>query len=34
MNKKKIPGNQIVPQDSFTEFLLYTTPKGEAKIER
>lgn len=28
--KKK---NQIVPNNSFTEFLLYTTPNGEVKVE-
>jgi len=31
--KKKVPGNQIVAQNSFTEFLLYTTPNGEVKME-
>jgi hypothetical protein len=29
MNKKK----QVVPQNSFTEFLLYTTPNGKVKVE-
>ena len=24
---------QIIPQDSFTEFLLYTTPNGKVKVE-
>lgn len=24
---------QIVPQNSFTEFLLYTTPNGKVKVE-
>jgi len=28
--KKK---NQIVPNNSFTEFLLYTTPNGKVKVE-
>ena len=30
MKKKK---NQIVPNNSFTEFLLYTTPNGKTKVE-
>lgn len=30
MNKKK---NSIVPNNSFTEFLLYTTPNGKVKVE-
>ena len=25
--------NQIVPNNSFTEFLLYTTPNGKIKVE-
>ena len=25
--------NQIVKQNSFTEFLLYTTPNGKVKVE-
>nr|HPG37040.1 hypothetical protein [bacterium] len=25
--------NQIVPNNSFTEFLLYTTPNGKVKVE-
>jgi len=25
--------NHIIPQNSFTEFLLYTTPDGKVKIE-
>ncbi len=29
--KKKTP--QIVPNNSFTEFLLYTTPNGKVKLE-
>jgi len=29
MKKKK----QIIPQNSFTEFLLYTTPNGKVKVE-
>ena len=24
---------QIIPQNSFTEFLLYTTPNGQVKVE-
>lgn len=24
---------QIIPQNSFTEFLLYTTPNGKVKVE-
>ncbi|MFH1706220.1 MAG: cell filamentation protein Fic, partial [Patescibacteria group bacterium] len=28
--KKK---NQIIPNNSFTEFLLYTTPNGKVKVE-
>ena len=30
MNKKK---NAIVPNNSYTEFLLYTTPSGKVKLE-
>jgi hypothetical protein len=30
MNKKK---RSLVPNNSFTEFLLYTTPNGEVKVE-
>ena len=30
MNKKKKP---IVPNNNFTEFLLYTTPNGKVKVE-
>lgn len=30
MSRKK---NQIVPNNSFTEFLLYTTPDGKVKVE-
>ena len=30
MSKKK---NQMVPNNSFTEFLLYTTPDGKVKVE-
>jgi hypothetical protein len=30
MNKKK---NSVVPNNSFTEFLLYTTPNGNVKVE-
>ncbi|MBU4251527.1 MAG: hypothetical protein KKC39_06765 [Candidatus Omnitrophica bacterium] len=30
MSKKKI---SIVPNNSFTEFLLYTTPNGKVKVE-
>ncbi len=26
-------GKQIVPNNSFTEFLLYTTPNGKVKVE-
>jgi hypothetical protein len=29
MSRKKI---QIVPNNSFTEFLLYTTPDGKVKL--
>jgi hypothetical protein len=29
--KKK--NNQLIRQDSFTEFLLYTTPNGKIKVE-
>lgn len=25
--------NQIVPDNTFTEFLLYTTPNGKVKME-
>jgi len=25
---------QIVPQNTFTDFLLYTTPKGQVKVEK
>ncbi len=28
--KKK---HQIIPNDSFTEFLLYTTPNGKVRVE-
>ncbi len=30
---KKIPDSQIIPNNSFTEFLLYTTPNGKVKVE-
>ena len=30
---KKISKNKLVKQNSFTEFLLYTTPNGEVKVE-
>lgn len=30
MNRKK---NAIVPNNSFTEFMLYTTPNGKVKVE-
>jgi len=30
MNKKK---RSIVPNNSFTDFLLYTTPNGKVKVE-
>ena len=30
MKKKK---NSLVPNNSFTEFLLYTTPNGKVKVE-
>jgi len=30
MNRKK---NEIVPNNNFTEFLLYTTPNGKVKVE-
>ena len=30
---KKIPDNQIIPNNNFTEFLLYTTPNGKVKVE-
>ena len=30
---KKIADNQIVPNNSFTEFLLYTTANGKVKVE-
>ena len=30
MTRKK---NQIVPDNTFTEFLLYTTPNGKVKVE-
>lgn len=30
MSKKN---NQVVPNNSFTEFLLYTTPDGKVKVE-
>jgi len=30
MNRKK---NEIVPNNNFTEFLLYTTPSGKVKVE-
>lgn len=33
MKKKKIKKNEIVKQNSFTEFLLYTTPNGKVKVE-
>jgi len=36
-NKQSLPfvskGKQIVKQNSFTEFLLYTTPNGKVKVE-
>lgn len=31
MTMKK--NKQIIPQNSFTEFLLYTTPNGKVKVE-
>ena len=31
--KKDNPQSQIVPNNSFTEFLLYTTPNGKVKVE-
>lgn len=30
---KKIPDKQLIKQNSFTEFLLYTTPNGKVKVE-
>src|SRR3990167_869799 len=30
---KKISDNQIILNNSFTEFLLYTTPNGDVKLE-
>jgi hypothetical protein len=33
MNKKKTPIQGLVPNNSFTEFLLYTTPNGKVKVE-
>lgn len=33
-NTKKLPNNQkIISNNSFTEFLLYTTPNGKVKVE-
>jgi hypothetical protein len=31
--KKTTTQNEIIKQDSFTEFLLYTTPNGKVKVE-
>ena len=31
--KKDTPQSQLVPNNSFTEFLLYTTPNGKVKVE-
>ncbi len=33
MPNKKTSNKQIVPNNSFTEFLLYTTPNGKVKVE-
>ena len=33
MKEKMKKNKQIVPQNSFTEFLLYTTPNGKVRIE-
>lgn len=33
MKNKKMTKNKIAKQDSFTEFLLYTTPDGKVKVE-
>ncbi len=33
MTKKKPSKNALVPNDSFTEFLLYTTTNGKVKLE-
>src|SRR4030042_7037045 len=30
---KKLPDKQIVKQNTFSEFLLYTTPNGKVKVE-
>lgn len=30
---KKIPDKKIITQNSYAEFLLYTTPNGKVKVE-